>query len=612
MNRKLIVSILFLCFTALPARPQGPPFVAGLNGPAKVIFTHQGNLVVAESGTPAPNTGRISLVDRATATRRTLVDGLPSGLTPEGGPSGPSGLALQGTTLYATIGAGDAVLAGPAPGTEKANPAPASPLLASLLSFRTGRSLDLTAGGFALTPADHATLKSGAPVTLQNAGGEEMTVRLVADFPDYTAEPRPDFSDNVRAGNPFGVVAKGQTLFVVDASQNLVRRVDAGTGAFTTLTAFGKVANPLPFGPPVTDPVPDSIRLRGDELLVTFLTGFPFPEGKAEVRRVDIATGANETYASGLTAAIDSWPLGSGPNDPVLALEFSANMRDSLPGRVRLAGGGAALDILLDGLPTPTSFAVDQRNGDVFITHIFPGFITRRNLAGKIPAAPPTGIIPVVASLPGAHDAQYRTSVQIGNPHPFAIAGRIVIHPQGAGASASDPALPYTLAPFATRSFDDFVAAAGASGGGSADVIAAVGSAPVIVTTIVDDHTNSMVQVPLLEPGQALTAGTHGTLVTPSDPARVRFNIGIRTLEQGAAMTLRLYDGSGAEVRSVTRGFGPNFFQQFAASDLLGGPTGASQSVVITVDAGSAIVYGSAIENASGDATLQIARAVED
>lgn len=55
----------------------------------------------------------------------------------------------------------------------------------------------------------------------------------------------------------------------------------------------------------------------------------------------------------------------------------------------------------------------------------------------------------------------------------------------------------------------------------------------------------------------------------------------------------------------MSHGFPPNYFAQFLASDLIGSPLTANQSVVMTVDAGSAIVYG------VSNYTLQIPRGVE-
>lgn len=611
MNRKLIAAFTFTVIAAVPAQPQGPPFVTGLQLPTKVAFTRHRNLVVAEAGTPASNTGRISLVDRATATRRTLVEGLPSGISraeEPGTPSGPSGVAVVDRTIYVTIGAGDAVLPGPAPGTEKPNPSTASPILASLLSLQSSVPLDVAGGGFVLTLPDHATLKSGTPVTLSNSAGEELLVKLVADFPDYSVEPRPDFPENVRAGNPFGVAVQGQTLYVVDASQNLVRRVDANSGQTTTLTTFGKVPNPTPVGPPVIDAVPDSIQVRGSDLVVTTLTGFPFPAGAASVLKVSTTGAPTSALVSGLTSAIDVAPLGNAATDPLLVLEFSTNMLQQLPGRLRLVTPSSGSVTIAEGLPTPTSLVVDPVTGEVFVTHIFPGFITRINAAAALPDAQPSAIVPVVASVPGAFGSLFTTSMQISNPYPFAISGRLVVHPAGVPASATDPSAPYSLAPFATSRVTNLIA----SGSGSVDVLAAVGAAPVIVTTMTEETSGNRLHVPVIDPAEAIAVGTHGTLVTPADPQRERFNVGIRTLGSGANVVIRLHDANGEERGSVTRAFPPDFFQQFSFSDLLGMDQGPNQAVTIEVVAGSAILYGATVDNVSGTMSLQIAKGVSD
>jgi hypothetical protein len=610
MNRKLIAAFVFVTLAAVPARPQGPPFVAGLRLPSKIAFTRHHNLVVAEAGTPANNSGRISLVDRATATRRTLVEGLPSGISraeEPGSPSGPSGVAVQDRTLYVTIGVGDAVLPGPAPGTEQRNDSAASPILASLLSLESSAPLDVAAGGFVLAPSDHATLKSGDAVTLHNSAGDTLVVRLVADFPDFTEEPRPDFPANVRAGNPFGVVQQGQTLYVVDASQNVVRRVDANTGQTTTLSTIGKIQNPTPIGAPFIDPVPDSIHLRGNDLVVTTLTGFPFPAGKASVLKIGTDDGAAETLVANLTSAIDSAPLGSGADDPLVVLEFSTNMLQGAPGRLRLVTPSGASTTIAEGLPTPTSMAVDAATGEVFVTHIFPGFITRINAAALLPAAAPSAIVPVVASTPGAFNAHYTTSMQISNPYPFAISGRMVVHPAGLAGSAADPSTPYSLAPFQTGTIDHVIA----SGTGSVDVFAAVGSAPAIVTIVRDTTSMNQLQIPTVDVSDALTMGTRGTLITPASSGQ-RFNIGIRTLGGGASMVIRLYDSSGALLSTHTRFFGPNVFQQYSFAELLDASLGANQAITFEVLGGSAIVYGSAVDNTTGAMSLQLAQGVND
>ncbi len=606
----LIAGLTFSSFALL-----AQPFSTGFRAPIEVAFTNQGNLIVAEAGS-GPNTGRISLVDRTSGTRRTLIDGLPSGLFREGTssqPSGPSGLALQGSTLYVTIGGGDSVLPGGPPGTQLPNPNLASPILSSLLSIRTSLTLDLTRGEFTMTVGHHTTLKNGDAVTLTNSANEQLTVALVVDFPDFIAEPRPDLPTNVRLANPFGVAANGQTLYVVDASLNRIFEVDATHGTFTTFSIFGSIVNPLaPMGPPMIDAVPTSVRIRGNELLVTTLTGFPFPQGSAEVRSINRSTGVQSSLITGLTSAIDVHPLGAAPTSSLLALEFSANLLAGQPGRLKLVSPGSAAVVLADGLITATGLAVDQRSGEVFVTHLGPGIITRVNVGALIPRANPSSVIPVIASAPGAFGSRFTTSAQISNPYPFPISGRIVFHSQASTAEPSDPGVDYVLGPFATQSFSDLVGATGGSGLGTADVIAAVGNAPVVVTRIVDIGSPGMpeVQIPQVSISSALTAGTSGTLVTPRDASTSRLNVGIRVLGEPVTMTITLHDGNGAELETVTRTFGANYFVQQPAAELLGSAVGSNQSIVFSIEAGSAIVYGATTGNNGQGMALQIASPV--
>lgn len=373
--RVLPAAVLALLAAAGPAAAQSPEVVtAGLRGPTRLLLTAKGNLLVAESGT-APNTGRVSIVDPATGERRTLVDGLPSGISPEGGPSGPTGLAMKGRVLYVTIGAGDGVLAGPAPGSEVPNPSPASPILSSVLEVRFSAKVERAGGGVTLSRAEHDALAAGERVRL-GRGSEKVVVRLVADFPDFTPAPRPDVPDNVRASNPFGVDLAGADLYVVDASQNALVRVGRRSGEVETVATFAPLPNPLPFGPPVIDYVPDAVRVSGGSLLVTNLTGFPFPQGAAEVRRVDPATGASETLVGGLASLIDVLADG----DTLYVLQFSADMlaQPPAPGRLlRYDAPEGEPAVVAGGLVSPAGLARDPRTGDLYVTEIFTGRLLR-------------------------------------------------------------------------------------------------------------------------------------------------------------------------------------------------------------------------------------------
>jgi hypothetical protein len=227
---------------------------------------------------------------------------------------------MRGRTLYVAIGLGDAVLSGPLPASFVPNPNPSSALFSSVISIHFSAESERNTNGFTLSFSDQTTLKNGATVDLDNGGGDKMSIKLVADFPDYVPEPRPGLPNGVRQSNPFGLAIHGAQLYVPDASANTVRAVDIKTGTFSILTTFGPLPNNRGFGPPVVEAVPDSVQLRGKQLLVTLLTGFPFPIGNSQVRAVDIETGTNTPFITGLTSAIDSLPDGDGG---FLTLEFS-------------------------------------------------------------------------------------------------------------------------------------------------------------------------------------------------------------------------------------------------------------------------------------------------
>ena len=132
----LALTILLLTFTSLTAQTS-MVHTTGLNTPNKIINAPDNSMIVAEAGTTMPNSGRLSIVDRTTGARHTLISGLPSAVSflgsPAGDPDGPSGIVLQGNKLWMTIGVGDSVLPGGGPGLETPNPNPSSPIFISVL-----------------------------------------------------------------------------------------------------------------------------------------------------------------------------------------------------------------------------------------------------------------------------------------------------------------------------------------------------------------------------------------------------------------------------------------------------------------------------------------------
>ena len=379
---KLVIALTILLGT-VASQAQTSVFTVGLNNPAKITIAGSSSLLVSESGTDVPNNGRISLVNRTTGARRTLIDGLPSGINRSGGApeaSGPSGIKLSGLKLYLTISAGDTSMQ--VTGGAIVNPAPSSPLLISILELTLPADYETLASGFTLSFADQTTLNSNAPVTLTNAEGKQLIVRLVVNLPDYVSDPRPMLPENIRESNPYGVEISGGALYIADASFNLLYRVQISTGAFEVFTTFAFKPNPTTVGPPVIEPVPDSIRLVGNNLYISFLSGFPFVAGLAEVRTVNLNTRAQTVLIPNLTSALDVLPFNGtgGADDSYLVLEFSANMLAQAPGRLKLfTSPSESSRILADGLITPTSIARDAPTGRIFVTEKATGRIMRVN-----------------------------------------------------------------------------------------------------------------------------------------------------------------------------------------------------------------------------------------
>ncbi len=232
--------------------------------------------------------------------------------------------------------------------------------------------IDSLTSGFALTLADHFTLADGFDLTLENDFRERAKVELVSDLRDFVPDP----NTIVRPSHPFGLTLAGNTLYVVDAAMNTVVEVNVRTGRAQTLFRFAPLQNPTPVGPPFIDAVPNSIRRFGDQLLVTLLTGFPFPPGLAEVRSIDPATRSGESFITGLTSAIDVLPVRHRASHRFFVLEFSTNQLMQAPGRVLQFDSPQATPVVIaDNLITPTSMAFDRMAGELFVTEIFTGRI---------------------------------------------------------------------------------------------------------------------------------------------------------------------------------------------------------------------------------------------
>ncbi len=374
LSFSLALLSLTITLANAPASAQCNEVINGLRAPLGTTLTNQGNLRISESGIVTPNSGRISIVD-ASGNRRTLLDALPSAINDVNETSGPAGLFMRGRVLYLAMGVGDVGRAGPAPGTTIPNPAGASsPMYSSILAIQFSANTEKTTDGFVLSSADQQALANGQTLRLSDGAGNNMMVKLVANFTDYVPFPLPFFAGNVQLSNPFGLVAIEDELYVTDGGRNRVWQVDLVTGTISTLVTFPQIPNPLfgivPAGGPMLDAVPTGIAADGDQLLVTLFRGVPFPPGTSTVELIDLATATDTPFITGLKTAIDILPVADSDGTHYLVLQHaSAGPFFGSPGQVkRFDTPGGPATVLAACLTRPTSMSLDRKSNTLYVS----------------------------------------------------------------------------------------------------------------------------------------------------------------------------------------------------------------------------------------------------
>ena len=223
----------------------------------------------------------------------------------------------------------------------------------------------------------------------------------------------------------------------------------------------------------------------------------------------------------------------------------------------------------------------------------------------------PFSTIVTVVSAPGLFGAFYRTNVQLNNPSGSPIYGRLIYHPKETSGSDSDPTLVYALYPGQTFDYRDVLTIIGVSGNGSLDVVADSGAQPLARARVFNDAgalgTTGVAEDARFA-GDALVVGDVGVLLAPSDLRSFRFSIGLRTLSSGATLTFSLKDANGSQRATLTRSYPANYYvQQLAETFFDGVELKGNESVSVSVQAGSAFVYGTVADNTTNDPSIQFA-----
>ena len=221
-------------------------------------------------------------------------------------------------------------------------------------------------------------------------------------------------------------------------------------------------------------------------------------------------------------------------------------------------------------------------------------------------------IVPVVGSLAGNFGSFFKTSVQLFNPTENLVSGQIVYHPSEGGADAT---LAYSLVPGASIAWDDLLPAMSRSGLGTADILGDAGSALPVSSIRVFNDAGADGTTGLNEEAfrveDALAGGQTAAIIAPGNFARFRLNIGIRTLAEGASLTITVRNREGVTLSTIDRDFPATYFSQTSSTAfLLGHTLTGGESITIRVTAGQAFVYGATTDNTTNDPSIQFARSI--
>jgi hypothetical protein len=337
-----------------------------------------------------------------------------------------------------------------------------------------------------------------------------------------------------------------------------------------------------------------------------------------------------DTDSNSATTTDSSWtPLLTTPNHPEYPSGHSTVSGAAATVLAGIFGNGTSFsvdsDVMLGVVRSFSSFSTalneiqDARvfAGIHFRTACVDGQATGTAVANYILAnslQPVHGILPVAASAAGAGGSFFKTAIGLHNPAASSISGTLIFRRQGVPGSSADPTFTYTLLPFETLDYADFLAAIGQTGLGSLDLVATTGSLPVAEARIYNDRDPAATgaREDLIFPEEALLPGQGGTLLAPADLHRYRFNIGVRTLSAGVAMTVTVRDRMGALRRSFSVAYPGDFFFQLSANAFLGLTLQPEDSIRFLLSSGRAVVYSATADNTTQEPAIFIATRTDD
>ena len=216
-------------------------------------------------------------------------------------------------------------------------------------------------------------------------------------------------------------------------------------------------------------------------------------------------------------------------------------------------------------------------------------------------------IIPAAGTGPGANGSQWQSEVTLHNTSSVATTATLTFHD---GAGASGP-VAVALPSRSTTSIDDIVKTKFGRQTATGAIEVAIPDADFARIAVTSRTFNVSPSgefgqdIPAVKASEVAAAGDLAILTAPSSVDTYRFNFGLYAVAD-ADVTWELVraDGAIAATKTVSYTGGTQLQYGSGVSSLFGAEAKNDDVVQASVTKGSAIFYGSAVNNASGDPTF--------
>ncbi len=307
-----------------PPQLRPKEFVSGLRAPIGIAIDPKGQIWVTEAGS-GKNDGKVSLIT-PDGKVYPAITGFASAISPEGTPDGLNHLAYKDGMLYILHGVDEKLY------------------LADVASFQPGDK----------------------PLTASDLVAEDVG-KFVLDY---------EFEEDAEDSNLYNLTfGPDGALYIADAGANaIIRR--SQSGKLSVFATFPNLKNPTSVGPPTINAVPTGIVYDGEKFLVTTLTGFPFPAGKASVYQVN-RNGKVSLYQTGLSTLVDI--ALAADNRPLVLQVAQFGEQGFAPNTGKIIRTTSKqITVLLEGLNFPTDI---ERSGlnSYYVTSLADGKMLRVN-----------------------------------------------------------------------------------------------------------------------------------------------------------------------------------------------------------------------------------------